>query len=58
MTQQDYEDFMLLWNTINSPMKAGHKWCQYSRESIDNALVALKRLLLSHGFKCEPLERG
>ena len=48
---QMYNDFMLLWNTINSPMKAGHKWCQYTRSSIDDALTALKRRMTDVGFK-------
>ena len=51
MKEQTHEDFMLLWNTINSPMKAGNKWCQYTRPSINNAIEALKRIMTEQGFK-------
>ena len=51
MTQQTYEDFMLIWHTINSPMKAGSKWCTYTRNSINNVLPAIKRVMAEQGFE-------
>lgn len=51
MKEQTYKDFMLLWDTINSPMTTGTKWCKYTRPSINEALEALKRLMAEQGFK-------
>lgn len=51
MTEQTYQDMLLLWNTINSPMKAGSKWCQYTRPSINDAIEALKRVMKEQGFQ-------
>lgn len=49
--QQKYKDLNLIWNTINSPMKAGSKWCTYTRTSINDVLPAIKRIMIDNGFK-------
>jgi hypothetical protein len=49
-------DLDLLWFTINSPRKAGPKWCQYSRVSIQKVLETLKRVMTDNGYEFKKID--
>lgn len=55
LEEENLDDLVYLWDVINSPAKAGSKWCQYSRESINESIVRLKRLMIAQGVEFRPL---
>jgi hypothetical protein len=55
---QVHDDLDYIWSVVNSPYKAGNKWCQYKRPTIEQTIECLKRVMVANGYSLKQREEG